>query len=263
VEKALDYEIERQREVLDAGGRIAQETRLWDPGAGRTYSMRSKEEAHDYRYFPEPDLPPLIVTEERVDAVRSTMPELPAARRQRMVAAYSLSMKDVVTLTQVVPGLDDYFEQVVKAGADLKLAKNWLLGHVLWKMNEQGMSSAEELRARLPAEALAGLLALIRSGTISDAIGKDVFEKMFTSGRTADDIVRSEGLLQIDDESAIRTLIETVLSQHADAVAQFRAGKTATFGFLVGQVMKAAAGKANPRKVNEALKQALEAGLPR
>ena len=260
VEKALEHEIARQHEVLDAGGRIAQETRLWDAGAGRTFSMRSKEEAHDYRYFPEPDLPPLVVTTERVNAVRSTMPELPAVRRQRLVAAYSLSMKDAVTLTQAVPGLDDYFEQAVGAGADLKLAKNWLLGHVLWKMNEQGMGIADELRARLPPHGLAGLVALIKEGTISDAIAKDVFEKMFTTGRTAADIVGSEGLIQIDDESAILTLIDTVLSKHPDAVSQYRGGKTATFGFLVGQVMKAAAGKANPRKVNDALKQALEAG---
>jgi aspartyl-tRNA(Asn)/glutamyl-tRNA(Gln) amidotransferase subunit B len=258
VEKALEYEIERQIQLAEAGGRVHQETRLWDAGSARTYSMRSKEEAHDYRYFPEPDLPPLVVTPARVDALRAAMPELPARRRHRLVESYALSMKDAVTLTQAIPGLDDYFEEAVEAGAELKLAKNWMLGPVLAKMNDESLTTAA-LRQRLPPAALAGLIVLIIKGTISGSIAKDVFEKMFASGRAAEEIVKAEGLVQIDDDSAIRTLIDGVLSAHADAVAQYRAGKTATFGFLVGQVMKAAAGKANPKRVNEALRNALDA----
>ena len=260
VEKALEYEIERQIDVLREGGRVVQETRLWDADAGRTFSMRSKEEANDYRYFPEPDLPPVIVAPERIDAVRSTMPELPAARRTRFVSAYSLSMKDAVTLTQVVPGLDDYFEETVAAGADLKLAKNWLLGHALAKMNEEAIGTADGLRARLSPVALAGLLALIEHDAISGSIAKDVFETMIASGRTADEIVNAEGLAQIDDESVILALVDGVLTKNTDAVSQYRAGRTAAFGFLVGQVMKAAAGKANPKRVNELLRKALEVG---
>jgi aspartyl-tRNA(Asn)/glutamyl-tRNA(Gln) amidotransferase subunit B len=260
VEKALEYEIARQIELLTEGGRVIQETRLWDADAGRTFSMRSKEEAHDYRYFPEPDLPPVAAPPARVDAVRSTMPELPAARRMRLVSAYGLPMKDAVTLSQAVPGLDDYFEETVGAGADLKLAKNWLLGHVLARMNDDGSQDAGALRRRLSPSALAGLLALVANGTVSGSIAKDVFDKMFASGRTAAEIVSAEGLTQIDDESAIRPLVDHVLSTHADAVAQYRAGKTTTFGFLVGQVMKAAAGKANPKRVNELLRKMLEAG---
>jgi aspartyl-tRNA(Asn)/glutamyl-tRNA(Gln) amidotransferase subunit B len=265
VEKALEHEIQRQIELLGEGGQVVQETRLWDADAGRTFSMRSKEEAHDYRYFPEPDLPPVVVTAARVDTVRAAMPELPAARRARLVSVYALSMKDAVTLTQAVAGLDDYFEETVAAGADLKLAKNWLLGAVLAKMNEAANEEAAvgtvaALRTRLPPAALAGLLALIADGTISGSIARDVFEKMLASGRGADEIVKAEGLTQIDDESAIRALVEGVVATYGDAAAQYRAGKTTTFGFLVGQVMKAAAGKANPKRVNELLRKALEVG---
>ena len=258
VEKALEYEIVRQSDVLREGGRVEQETRLWDAGAGQTYSMRSKEEAHDYRYFPEPDLPPLVVGRARIDAVQVSMPELPAERRRRLVDTYALSMKDAVTLTQAMPGLDEYFEETVKAGADSTLARNWLLGSVLAHMNERGLGSATDLRASLAPAALADLISLIEQGTISGSIAKDVFDKMLGSGRTAREIVQTEGLVQIDDESVIMGLIQSVLAEHSDAVSQYRGGKTATFGFLVGRVMKAAAGKANPKRVNEALKRALE-----
>jgi aspartyl-tRNA(Asn)/glutamyl-tRNA(Gln) amidotransferase subunit B len=259
VEKAIDHEIERQIAVLNEGGRVVQETRLWDAAAGRTVPMRSKEEAHDYRYFPEPDLPPLVIAASRVEAIRSAMPESPAKRRKRFETMYALSTKDVVKLTQVVAGLDDYFAETVAAGADLNLAKNWLLGQVLAKMNEERIGTAAGLRTHLAPVALAGLLRLIEGGTISGSIAKDVFEKMFKSGRTAEEIVRTEGLTQIDDEPAILTMIDEVLSRHEDAVVQYRSGKTATFGFLVGQVMKAAAGKANPKRVNELLRRRLEA----
>jgi aspartyl-tRNA(Asn)/glutamyl-tRNA(Gln) amidotransferase subunit B len=260
VERALEYEIDRQVDLIDGGGHVVQETRLWDAGLGQTFSMRSKEEAHDYRYFPEPDLPPLVVSPSRIETIRSAMPELPALRRRRFeMAPYALSRQDAVTLTQVVPGLDDYFEEAVAAGADQKLVKNWLLGQVLARMNEHGLGSAADLRMRVSPAALAGLLALITAGTISGAIAKDVFDKMFASGRSADDIVSSDGLTQIDDASMILGLIAGVLSRHPDVVAQYRAGKTSTVGFLVGQVMKATAGTANPKRVNELLKQQLDA----
>jgi len=260
VEKAVAFEIDRQVDLIGEGGRVVQETRLWDAALGQTFSMRSKEEAHDYRYFPEPDLPPLVVSRSRIDAIESALPELPAARRRRYEAApYALSRKDAVTLTQAVAGLDDYFEEAVAAGADLKLAKNWLLGQVLAKMNEEGVGSAAELRARVSPVALAGLLGLIATGAISGSIAKNVFEQMFASGRTAHDIVAADGLTQIDDASTIQALIAGVLSKHADVVAQYRAGKTSTVGFLVGQVMKATAGTANPKRVNELLKQQLDA----
>jgi aspartyl-tRNA(Asn)/glutamyl-tRNA(Gln) amidotransferase subunit B len=258
VEKAIEHEIRRQRDVLGDGGRVTQETRLWDAALGQTFSMRSKEEEHDYRYFPEPDLPPLVVSPSRIAAIEQTMPELPAARRKRYETTYALPMKDAVTLTQIVPGLDDYFEEAVAAGADLRLVKNWLLGQVLAKMNEVGIERAHDFRERVRPPALAGLLRLVHAGTISGSIAKDVFEKMFVSGQTADEIVKADSLTQIDDEAAIRAIVDGVLSTHEDAVAQFRAGKTATFGFLVGQAMKAAGGKANPKRVNEVLRRRLE-----
>jgi aspartyl-tRNA(Asn)/glutamyl-tRNA(Gln) amidotransferase subunit B len=261
VEEAVSYEIERQIHVLEAGEKIVQETRLWDPAAKRTMSMRSKEEAHDYRYFPEPDLPPLVVDEARLERVRRELPELPAARRQRLMTAYALSSSDVVTLTQVAPGLDAYFEETIRGGADAKAVKNWLLGVVRAKMNDEGCDVAR-LRDRLSPERLAGLIALVEQGTISRSLARDVFEKMFASGQTAEEIVRAEGLTQIDDESHLAALIADVLAKHTDAVAMYQGGKATTFGFLVGQVMKAAGGQANPKRVNELLKKALGALPP-
>jgi aspartyl-tRNA(Asn)/glutamyl-tRNA(Gln) amidotransferase subunit B len=221
--------------------------------------MRSKEEAHDYRYFPEPDLPPLVVDAARLQCVRDELPELPAARRRRLMAAYALTSSDVVTLTQMAPGLDAYFEETIRSGADGKAVKNWLLGVVRAKMNEEGSDTAR-LRERLAPTRLAELINLVERGTISGSIAKDVFEKMFASGRAADEIVREEGLTQIDDESQLAGLIADVLAKNTDAVAMYHGGKTTTFGFLVGQVMKAAGGKANPKRVNELLKRALGSG---
>ena len=173
--------------------------------------------------------------------------------------AYGLASSDVVLLTQVEPGLDRYFEEAVRAGADAKAVKNWLLGVVRAKMNEEGFDVAR-LRERLAPGRLAGLIAHVEQGTISRSMATDVFEKMFASGRTAEEIVRAEGLTQIDDESHLATLIAGVLANNADAVAMYQGGKATTFGFLVGQVMKAAGGQANPKRVNELLKRTLEAG---
>ena len=216
--------------------------------------MRSKEEAHDYRYFPEPDLPPVIVDAERVREIRAAMPELPESRRRRFVEQYALPEYDAGQLTQS-RALADYFESTVAAGAPAKPASNWIMGELARKLKdvERAIDASP-----LPPARLAGLIALVDRGTISGPIAKEVFEKMFASGRSADEIVAREGLTQIDDESQIVGMIADVLSHNADAVAQYRGGRTATFGFLVGQVMKAAGGKANPRQVNAVLRSALE-----
>jgi aspartyl-tRNA(Asn)/glutamyl-tRNA(Gln) amidotransferase subunit B len=255
LQKAIEYEIDRQIDLVGEGRRIVQETRLWDASAGRTVGMRSKEEAHDYRYFPEPDLPPLVVDAARVAAIRDQMPELPEARRQRFIEEYALSGYDAGQLIQS-RALADYFDATVRAGAPPKLASNWVMGELARKRKETG---AELEALPLEADRLAGLIALIEQGTISGSMAKDVFEKMFASGRTAGEIVEADGLAQIDDEPAIRALVGRVLTNNVEAVSQYRAGKTAAFGFLVGQVMKAAAGRTNPRRVNELLKRALAA----
>ena len=253
VGKAIDYEIARQIDLIEGGGRVVQETRLWDSAAGRTNSMRSKEEAHDYRYFPEPDLPPLVVDEARIARVRSTMPELPAARRRRFVEQYAIPEYDAGVLTESA-GLADYFEAVAAAAGNPKGASNWVMGELLRVMNERGHDPRTQ---PLQAERLAGLIKLIDNGTISSSIGKDVFAKMYESARSADEIVAEEGLAQIGDESALLEIIRGMIAANPDAVAQYRAGKMQAFGFLVGQVMKASKGKANPKLANELLKKEL------
>ena len=254
LQKAIEYEIERQIEVIEGGGRVVQETRLWDTGAGRTVSMRSKEEAHDYRYFPEPDLPPLVVDAARLDAIRATMPELPAARRQRFVAAYGLPEYDAGVLTHS-PALADYFERVAAGSRNPKAASNWVMGELLRTLKDHGLETSA---IPLAADALAGLIALIDNGTISSSIGKDVFAKMFDSGRAADEIVKADGLAQNSDEGALLAIVHDVMAKNADAVAQYKAGSAKTFGFLVGQLMKASGGTANPKVANDLLKRELE-----
>jgi aspartyl-tRNA(Asn)/glutamyl-tRNA(Gln) amidotransferase subunit B len=254
LQKALEYEIDRQARLVADGGRVVQETRLWDSAAGVTVSMRSKEEANDYRYFPEPDLPPLVVDAERVAAIVRAMPELPDGRRQRFVATYGLPDYDASQLTHSL-ATADYFEAAVRAGAAPKAASNWIMGELARALNASGQDAAN---SPVTPERLAELIGLVERGTISGGIAKGVFEKMFASGRSADEIVHAEGLTQIDDESQIAALIGEVLSGNAEAVAQYRSGKTTTFGFLVGQVMKATAGKANPKRVNQLLKRMLE-----
>jgi aspartyl-tRNA(Asn)/glutamyl-tRNA(Gln) amidotransferase subunit B len=255
LQRALEHEIARQIEVITDGGRVVQETRLWDAAAGRTVSMRSKEEAHDYRYFPEPDLPPVLVDARRIERIRVAMPELPDARRRRLVEAFGLPDYDAGQLTQS-RGLTDYFEAAVQAGAPAKAASNWIMGELARVLNEEGTDIAS---SPLDAKRLAGLIALVEKGTISGSMAKGVFETMYLTNQTADAIISAEGLAQINDEVQILGMIADVLAAHPDAVAQYRGGKTAAFGFLVGKVMKAAAGKANPVRVNELLKRALEA----
>ena len=254
IEKALEYEIDRQIDVLEDGGRVVQETRLFDSSTGRTFSMRSKEEAHDYRYFPEPDLPPLTVDAARIERVRATLPELPEARRQRFVAAYGLPDYDAGVLTQS-SALADYFEQVAAGAGNPKAASNWVMGELLRTLKERETGIGD---VPLKAEALAGLIQVVDKGTISSTVAKEVFAKMYESGRSADDIVAADGLAQIHDETAVLAVVRDVIARHADAVSQYRAGKNATFGFLVGQVMKGSGGKANPKLANQLLKRELD-----
>jgi len=254
VQKALEYEIERQTAIVADGGRVEQETRLWDVAAGRTVSMRSKEEAHDYRYFPEPDLPPLTVDPAWVEETRRSMPELPEARRRRFVSDYALPEYDAGVLTQS-PALADYFEATAALVGNAKSASNWVMGELTRKMNELGIGIGS---VALAPEALAGLIRLVDSGTISGPVAKDVFEKMYASGRAAGEIVEAEGLARIDDAGAIEAHVADVLRANGKAVNQYREGKHQTFGFLVGQVIKATGGKANPALVKDILKRALD-----
>ncbi len=253
VQRAIEYEIERHVAARRDGLPLAQETRLWDPGAGRTTLMRTKEEADDYRYFPEPDLPPLIVEAEWIESIRRTLPELPEARRARFVTQYQLPEYDAGVLTQSM-ALADYFERVAEASRNPKAASNWVMGELTRKLNDTKQSIDD---VALAPDALAELIALIDNGRITGPVAKEVFEKMYGSGRRAADIVDAEGLGRIDDQDAIDAIVAGVLEGHAATVAEYRAGKTKTFGFLVGQVMKATAGKADPARVNESVRRVL------
>ncbi len=253
LQRAIAYEIERQSSAVARGETIVQETRLFDADTGRTESMRSKEEAHDYRYFPEPDLPLLLVSEAHVARVRERLPELPHVRRERFVAQYGLPAYDAGVLTQA-RDVADYFEQVA-ARVSPKAASNWVMGEVLRGVKDEAGGIAS---VPVSPEALAGLIAAVEANTISSSVARDVFETMWRTGDTASAIIAREGLVQIDDEASLRSSIDEVLAANADAVAKFREGKTQSFGFLVGQVMKATGGKANPKVVNGLLRRVLE-----
>ena len=253
LEQALDFEIERQISVLESGGAILQETRLWDAAARETVSMRGKEDAHDYRYFPEPDLPQVRLSRERIEQIRGSIVELPEARRQRVMIQYSLSELDVVALEG--RDLTALFEETAKATGNARAAFNWISGEVARKLNDLGERFERE---RVTPSALAGLIRLVETGAISTSIAKSVFDRMYDSGKSAEDIVSAEGLAQIGDEGALTTAVRAALDANPDAVVQYRNGKTGTFGFLVGQVMKATGGKANPTVVNELLRRELE-----
>jgi aspartyl-tRNA(Asn)/glutamyl-tRNA(Gln) amidotransferase subunit B len=252
LEKALEYEIARQIAVVERGGTIVQETRLWDASARETFSMRSKEDAHDYRYFPEPDLPPVRLARDRIDQIRGSIQELPEARRGRLMMEYALSEAEVTALENTE--LTALFEETARTSGHPRAAFNWVSGEVARRLNELGERFD---RQRVTAGALAALIALVEKGAISASIGKSVLEKMYDTGRTADDIVAADGLAQIGDEGAILSSVRAVIDGNQDAVAQIRGGKTGTFGFLVGQVMKATGGKANPKLVNELLRREL------
>ena len=258
LQKALDYEIRRQIETLRAGGRVLHETRLWDVAAGRTVPMRSKEEAHDYRYFPEPDLPPLELASERVDTVCASLPELPDRRRRRLVREHGLSEADAVLFTQTYPGMDRYFLDVAAAAGNPRSAANWLKGEVVRKMNDTGTEETHCFAERVPAGQLGRLIRLADEGVINGPTAKDVFEKMYATLRPAEDIIRAEGLAQIDDAAALLQIVRDVLERHPGPLAEYRRGRAAVFGFFVGQVIKASGGRANPRLVNELLHRELD-----
>jgi aspartyl-tRNA(Asn)/glutamyl-tRNA(Gln) amidotransferase subunit B len=253
LEKAIAYEIGRHIDVIEHGGRIVQETRLFDAAQGKTYSMRSKEEAHDYRYFPEPDLPPLVVSAERRQAIASALPELPEQRRRRFVEQYALPAYDAALLTQT-RGVADYFEATATQSGSPKAASNWVMGEVLRNMKERGIEI--ELVPITPP-ALAGLIAIVERGTISSTVAKDVFAKMYETGRTAAEIVAADGLAQISDSTSLQPIVRKVVDSHADIVAEIRAGKDRKFQFLVGQVMKETKGKGDPKIVTDLMKAAI------
>ena len=254
VQRALEYEVQRQAQALEAGERIVQETRLWDADRDVTRPMRSKEYAHDYRYFPEPDLVPLQIDRAWVDAIRRDLPELPRARRRRFVAQHGLPPYDAGVLTQS-RALADYFEAVVRAFPQPKLVSNWIMSELLRAL--PGDDERAIAGAPVTPERLAGLLGLVQDGTISGRIAKDVFERMLRTGQDAPTIVAREGLTQVADEAALAAVVDRVLAQNPRAVADYRGGKTAAAKALVGQVMKATGGKANPGIVNRLLEEKL------
>jgi aspartyl-tRNA(Asn)/glutamyl-tRNA(Gln) amidotransferase subunit B len=254
VRDALAYEARRQARALEGGERIVQETRGWDPERAVTVSMRSKEFAHDYRYFPEPDLPPLDVSAAWVDETRARLPELPGARRARFQRAHGLSAYEAELLTQG-RGLADYFEEAVREAGQPKAVANWVLNELLREL--PGDDDRAVAACPIPPGHLAGLLRLIDDGTISGKIAKDVFEKMYRSGEPAAAIVSREGLTQVADEGALAAAVDAVLGAHPKVVDDYKAGKKAALGFLVGQVMKATQGKANPAVVNRLLAEKL------
>jgi aspartyl-tRNA(Asn)/glutamyl-tRNA(Gln) amidotransferase subunit B len=254
VARAIDHEIARQSALIAAGGRVVQETRLWNADRGETLSMRSKEDAHDYRYFPEPDLPPLVVDARWLQEVRAALPELPADKRQRFVAAYKLPEYDAGVLT-ASPDIADYFEKVAQASGNPKAASNWVMTEVLRKVKEAPPPLATP---PITPGQLAGLVKLVEDGTTSTTSAKTVFEMMWATGEDARAIIEREGLAQVSDEGAIQSAIAEVIAKSPDQVATYRKGKTSTLGWFVGQVMRKTGGKANPQLVNTLLKKALE-----
>lgn len=257
VERAIEHEIRRQITVLEEGGKLVQETRLWDPDRGVTRSMRTKEHAHDYRYFPEPDLLPLRVSRSWIVEVEKDMPELPDARRSRFVNQYGLPEYDAEVLT-ARKDLAEYYEAAVAAHGNPKAISNWVMGDILRLVRERKLDAALVIQQwPVAAEHLAALVRLIDDGEISGKIAKTVFEHMARTGKAPETIVAEEGLAQISDEKAVLAAVEDVLTRHADKVAQYRRGKDKLFGFFVGEVMKATQGKANPAAVNGLLRAKL------
>jgi len=254
IQKALQHEIERQSALLRGGGTVVQESRLYDPDAGTTHTMRGKEEAHDYRYFPEPDLLPLEVKPEWTDAIRAGLAELPLERKDRLVKEYAIPAYDADVLT-TTRELADYYEAAAKSSKNPKGASNWVMGEVLRKLKEE---KSEITACPVAPERLAELIGLIDSGTLSGSLAKEVFEAMWAQRRPAAEIVGERGLTQISDESALLEEIDKVMAANPGPLAQYRAGKTATLGFFVGQVMKATKGKGNPSLIQKLLAEKLK-----
>ena len=254
LEDAINYEIERQAEVLDDGGAIIQETRTWNPEKGITQSMRSKENANDYRYMPEPDLPPIITTDEEIEAFRKSLPELPDARRERLIKSFGLSEYDAGIITSS-RAMAEYFDAVVDNGADAKLAANWIMGDLAKNLNADNLTIE---KSPVDAKRLAEMILLIQKGTISGKIAKTVFVEMWKSADSPEKIVKDKGLIQITDTGEIEKIVDDVIAKNPKAVEEYRAGKKKAIGALVGQIMKATKGKANPQMVNELLAKKLE-----
>jgi aspartyl-tRNA(Asn)/glutamyl-tRNA(Gln) amidotransferase subunit B len=252
VRQAIEYEARRQIELIESGGKVEQETRLFDTGRGVTRSMRSKEEAHDYRYFPDPDLVPLVLAPEFVENIKAELPELPDAKKQRFVQGLGLTPYDAAVLVAEKENAD-FFEQVAK-GRDPKMAANWVMGEYFGALNRSGKSIAE---FPVNAAKLGELIDLVADGTLSNRLAKDVFDAMVETGKSAAEIVAERGLKQVSDTGAIEAAIDQVIGANADKVAEYRAGKEKLYGFFVGQVMRAMGGKANPKTLNDILKKKL------
>jgi aspartyl-tRNA(Asn)/glutamyl-tRNA(Gln) amidotransferase subunit B len=255
MQKAIEFEVERHIKTLEEGGRLVQETRLWDERLSETRAMRSKEEAHDYRYFPEPDLPPLVVTKELIEEVKASMPELPGPRAKRLSETYGLSYTDASQLTSD-RALADYYEAAVEAsGGNARATTNWIRSELLRELETAGVNAD---KSPIPATELGALVKLIDDGTISGKQGKEVLIEMFSTGKSAAAVVEEKGLVQVSDTGEIDCVIDEVIAANPKQLEGYRGGKEALFGFFVGQVMKASNGKANPKVVNERLKEKLK-----
>jgi aspartyl-tRNA(Asn)/glutamyl-tRNA(Gln) amidotransferase subunit B len=250
---SIDFESRRQMEIIEDGGKISQETRLWDPAKGETRSMRSKEEAHDYRYFPDPDLLPLHVQADWIAQIKSTLPELPDTKKHRFMKDYGLGLYDATVLI-AERDRADYFE-IATQNRDAKLTANWVINELLGLLNKQDIALSQ---SPVTATQLGGLIDLISNATISGKIAKDVFAQMYSTGKDAHTIVSEQGLQQVTDTGEIEKIIDEILAENPDNVAAYRGGKDKLFGFFVGQVMKRMAGKANPAALNDILKRKLD-----
>jgi len=253
VQRALEYEIKRQQYVLESGGEVMQETRLWDDSQGVTHPMRSKEEAHDYRYFPDPDLVPLVISEKWIEEVRKTIPELPLRKRGRFVKEYDIPPYDAGVLT-ASRDLADFYEEAVKHSGKPKIASNWIMGDILGHLKDDKKDIKD---SPVTPEALAKMINLIEDGTISGKIAKEVFEEMWKTGKQPKEIIEEKGLVQITDTGALETAIGEILKANPAQLEQYKQGKEKVFGYFVGQVMKVTKGKANPKLVNEILRKKL------
>ncbi len=254
VKQAIDYEIQRQIDLIEDGGTVVQETRLFDPTSGQTRSMRSKEEAHDYRYFPDPDLVPLVIDADWVQRTRRELPELPEHKRQRFITEFGIPVYDAEVLTASRP-LAEYYEECVACHQDGKAVSNWVMGEVTRGLNDSGLAIEN---CPVTPRLLADLLKLIDTGTISGKIAKTVFDEMWKSGKKPAQIVEEQGLVQVSDNGAILAIIDEIMAQNQEQVLEYRSGKDKLFGFFVGQVMKASKGKANPSLVNQLLLERLK-----
>ncbi len=253
VERAINYEVERQIGVIENGGKVVQETRLYDPNKNETRSMRSKEEANDYRYFPDPDLLPLVITDEFIETVRKTLPELPQQKRERLMAQYGLSAYDAEILVSSQE-MATYFEAVVKKSSQAKLAANWIISELLGNLNKANLEIED---SPISADQLGQLVVRIGDNTISGKIAKTIFETLWSEGGEVDSIIESRGLKQVTDTGAIEKLIDEIIANNPEQVADYRSGKDKLFGYFVGQAMKLSGGKLNPAQLNETLKRKL------